>query len=92
MSNQDYEEVEMDVITLEDEDGNEKDFAIETVFDLDGMTYASICPIEGDIVDDEDITLYRYEESSDGEVLLSEIESEEEAERVAKEYEMLCSE
>lgn len=92
MEKKELEEVEMDVITLEDEDGNEKDYAIEFVFDVEGVTYASVCPIEGDIVDDEDITLYRYEEDADGDVLLSDIESEEEAEKVAKEYEILCSE
>ena len=89
---EDYEEVELDVITLEDEDGNEKDFAIEFVFEVDGETYASLCPINGDVVDDEDISLWRYEEDEDGMVEISEIETEEEAEKVAKEYELLCAE
>lgn len=92
MNKDDYEEIELDVITLEDEDGNEKDFAIEFVFDVDGVTYASLCPINGDIVDDEDISLWRYEEDEDGMVEISEIETDEEAEKVAKEYELLCSE
>ena len=87
-----YEEVELDAITLTDENGEDHDYAIVLVFPVNDISYAALCPIlDGDIVDMDDVTFYRFEED-DEEVSLDDIESEEEAETVAREYELLCSE
>ncbi len=89
--NEEYESVELDVVTLTDEDGKEEDYAVVLVFPVNDITYAALCPIvEGDIIDDENITFFRYAEEGD-EVSLDDL-GEEEAELVAREYEMLCAE
>ena len=40
---EEYEEVELDAITLMLEDGTEQEFAITAVFDMNGMDYCAIC-------------------------------------------------
>ena len=78
-----YEEVELDAITLTDENGEDHDYAIVLVFPVNDISYAALCPIlDGDIVDMDDVTFYRFEED-DEEVSLDDIESEEEAETVS---------
>ncbi|MBR2765021.1 MAG: DUF1292 domain-containing protein [Blautia sp.] len=85
----DYEEVELDAITLTLDDGTEQEFAIVAVFDLGDRDYCAICPIvDGDIVDEESITFFRYSEDGE-EVTLDEIEDEDEYARVAQEYDIL---
>ena len=87
--NEEYEEVELDAITLTLEDGTEQGFAIVAVFDLDGRDYCAICPIvDGDIVDEESITFFRYTEDGE-EVTLDEIEDDDEYARVAEEFDIL---
>ena len=90
-NNNEYEQVELDVVTLTDEDGQDHDFAIDLVFELNNVTYVALCPVlEGDIVDGEEVIFYRYAEEGD-EVILDDLDDEE-AELVAAEYETLCSE
>ena len=89
--NEEYESVELDVVTLIDEDGKEEDYAVVLVFPVNDITYAALCPIiDGDVIDDENVMFFRYAEEGD-EVSLDDLE-EDEAELVAREYEMLCSE
>ena len=89
--NEEYESVELDVVTLTDEDGKEEDYAVVLVFPVNDITYAALCPIiDGDVIDDENVMFFRYAEEGD-EVSLDDLE-EDEAELVAREYEMLCSE
>ena len=84
-----YEEVELDAITLTLDDGTEQEFAIVAVFDLDDQEYCAICPIvDGDIVDEESITFFRYGEDGE-EVTLDEIEDEDEYARVSREFDIL---
>ena len=91
MKNEEMEEVELDVVTLI-EDGAEKDYAVCCVFEVEGEDYAALCPIvEGDIVDDTEVMFFHYKEEGD-EVILGEIETEEEAQAIAEEYEELCRE
>ncbi len=85
----DLELEEMDVVTL-NEDGVDKEYAICSVFEVEGEAYAALSPIvEDDIVDDEEVMFFRYEEDGD-EVILGEIESEEELQAIVEEYEELC--
>ena len=85
------EEVELDVVTL-NEDGVDKDYAICAIFELEGKDYAALCPIvDEDILDDSEVMFFRYTEDGD-DIILGEIESEEEAQAVADEYEELCRE
>ena len=89
---EEYEEVELDAITLMLEDGTEQEFAITAVFDMNGMDYCAICPIvSGDIVDEENVTFFHYAEDGD-EVTLDEIEDEGEYALVEQEYNLLGEE
>ena len=87
----DLELEEMDVVTL-NEDGVDKEYAICSVFEVEGEVYAALSPIvDDDVVDDEEVMFFRYQEEGD-EVILDEIESDEELEAIVEEYEELCKE
>lgn len=76
MSNQ--EELESQIILI-DEDGNEVEFEIIDVIQFEETHYAILLPKEEN--DDESALIFRVVEE-DGEDILSEIESDEEWERV----------
>lgn len=62
------EEDDYDVITLEDENGAETDFAFLGLVGVDGKQYAILCPVEQLETEDPDLDLYafQYTETDDG--------------------------
>jgi uncharacterized protein YrzB (UPF0473 family) len=70
---------EMDIITLPDAEGNEREFALMTLVTLDEGTFAVLAPVDQLESDDPSIDLYAYtyEEDEEGGIDLDEIEDEE---------------
>jgi len=62
------EEDDYEVVTLEDEDGAETDFAFLGLIGIDGKQYAILCPVEQLETEDPDLDLYAclYTETDDG--------------------------
>jgi hypothetical protein len=85
------ESEEMDdlLVTFEDEEGNEVDFMVLAVMEIDGQDYAMLAPVEqlGDDESDEGIELYYFKYTeADGEETYDEIEDEALLERVHKAF------
>jgi uncharacterized protein YrzB (UPF0473 family) len=73
-------EPELEVVTLPDEDGNERDFALMTMVELDEGTFAVFAPVDQlDDAENPSIDLYAfsYAEADDGAVDLQPIEDDE---------------
>ncbi len=71
-------------VVLIDEDGNEHEFIIVDIFDLDEKQYAVLQPDDGET--DEAIIL-RFGQDEDGNDLLEDIDSDEEWEKAANFWE-----
>ena len=80
------EEMEESFVTLIDEDGNEEEFEILEMLEVDGKEYAIIAPLEGE-EDDDEALIFRleYDEKS-GEDLLVDLDDDEEWDKVAEVY------
>ena len=76
-----------EIITLDYDDGSSEECRVQGVFELDGKEYIALEPLN----DEENIYLYGYEEEGD-EYTITEIESDDEFERVSAEYERLMDE
>lgn len=82
------EDEEMDVITLEFDDGTEVEAEIMGIFDVEGKEYIALIP------DDEtdDVYIYGYKEISDEEFELIDIEDDAEFEKVVEEFDKITAE
>ncbi|MBO9539616.1 DUF1292 domain-containing protein [bacterium] len=80
------EEAKEDIVTLVDEDGNEHEFAVIDIIEVDEKEYALLLPAEseGDAEDSEDVLVLRFEDDS-----LVMIEDENEFNRVVQYLEEL---
>lgn len=81
------EEAKEDIVTLVDEDGNEHEFAVVDIIEVDDKEYALLMPAESEGEDDEDaedVLVLRFEDDS-----LVMIEDEAEFNRVVKYLEEL---
>ncbi|MNX81622.1 hypothetical protein D3C86_1133150 [compost metagenome] len=60
------EEAKEDIVTLVDEDGNEHEFAVIDIIEVDEKEYALLLPAEseGDAEDSEDVLVLRFEDDS----------------------------
>ncbi len=79
------DEKEVDVITLEFDDGEEVECEILGVFDFNKKEYIALVPDD----DSGDVYIYGYKETGEEEFTLEDIENEEEFEAAAKEFEKL---
>jgi uncharacterized protein YrzB (UPF0473 family) len=82
-----YED-EAEFITLEFEDGTEVEAEIMGIFDVDGKEYIALIPDD----DSDDVYLYGYQEVSDEEFELIDIEDDDEFDKVVKVFEELTAE
>lgn len=85
-----YEEIDVESITLEMEDGSMQEFAILVTFDVEDKQYAALAPIEGDTIG-EDTFFVACEEDGE-EVIISSIDSEDEAKTVEAAFDALFEE
>ena len=89
MANKDkYLEEELDIITLEFDDGGEVECEIMGVFDYEGKEYIALIPHD----DTDDVYIYGYKETGDDEYELIDIEDDEEFEKVVAEFDKIMAE
>ncbi len=91
-SNDDDDEMmERDIITMELEDGETLECMVLEIFPVQGRQYIALLPVneDGDVDEDAEIYLYRYEELEDDEVSLESIEDDDEFEIVSDAYDEL---
>ena len=77
-----FENEEVLVYTLTDDEGNENDFELLTSVELDGKTYCALIPYTEDDEEPEEYIVLRVEKNGDEEILVS-IDDDEEFDRVA---------
>lgn len=77
---QDFED---EIIVLEDESGKEHNFVLGEVLNVDGKDYAVLLPIDEDL---EEGVIFRIDGEENDQMILSDIESDEEWERVVNAY------
>lgn len=78
-----------EVITLVDEEGEEHDFTVIDIIEVEGSEYAILLPVEEE--NDEAIIL-KFTHDEDGNELLVDIEDDEEWEKVADAWEEMMAE
>jgi hypothetical protein len=74
---------EYSTVTLSLDGGETCECAIVRIFPAGDNTYIALLPLEGEAADNDEVYLYRYEETSDGEPILENIGSDEEYEIVS---------
>lgn len=85
-------EDEDEIITLTDEDGNEHEFVVVDVIEVEEKEYAILLPIDTEDDEEAEAVILRLEKDPEGDDMLVDIESEEEWEEVAQAYEKLLDE
>ncbi|MBQ4283509.1 MAG: DUF1292 domain-containing protein [Lachnospira sp.] len=70
-------------VTLSLDDGTECECAIVRIFPAGDNDYIALLPLDGPAADNDEVFLYRYTETADGEPVLENIETDEEYEVVA---------
>lgn len=79
------------VLVLIDEDNVEHNFELLDIFEIEEDKYAVLFPLNEDCADDEVIVM-KYELDENGEELFSDIEDDDEWERVTEAYDKLIEE
>ena len=77
-----FENEEVLVYTLTDDEGNENDFELLASVELDGKTYCALIPYTEDDEEPEEYIVLRVEKNGDEEILVS-IDDDVEFDRVA---------
>ena len=85
--NPDMEE-EVDIITLEFDEGEEVECEIMGVFDFNGKEYIALIPDEGT----DDVYIYGYKEVGEDEFEIVDIDDDAEFEAVAAEFDKIMDE
>ncbi len=80
-------EEDVDVITLEFEDGVEIECEVMGIFEYDGNEYIALIPLD----DSDDVYIYGYKELSDEEFELVDIESDELFAKVVEEFDAIMA-
>ncbi len=78
-----------EIITLIDENGEEKDFTVIDIIELDGSEYAILLPAEDEEADEAIILKFAQDEN--GEEVLVDIDDDEEWEKVADTWEEMLA-
>ena len=81
-------EEEEDIITLEFDDDTAVDCYVMGTFELSGKEYIALAPEDGT----DDVYIYGYKQISDDEFEINEIESEEEFDAAAAEFDAIMEE
>lgn len=84
----DEEDMDVEVITLEFDDGESVECEVIGVFDFEEKEYIALLPVDGT----DDVYIYGYKELDDEEFELIDINDEDEFERVADAFEKLAFE
>ncbi len=78
-----------EIITLTDEEGNEHEFVVVDVIEVESQEYAILLPIDTEDEEEAEAVILRLEKDADGDDILVDIEAEDEWEKVAQAYEDL---
>jgi uncharacterized protein YrzB (UPF0473 family) len=88
LENEDWDEAEVEVYTLEDEEGNESEFTLIKRMEIDGQAYVAFEPFEEeDVEDDEDSFVILKVINENGEEIFVTIENDDEFDKVADIFE-----
>lgn len=82
------EDEDEDIITLEFDDDTAVDCYVMGTFELNGKEYIALAPEDGT----DDVYIYGYKQVSDDEFEINEIESEEEFDAAAAEFDAIMAE
>ncbi|MDQ0191226.1 DUF1292 domain-containing protein [Alicyclobacillus cycloheptanicus] len=85
----DHEFSDEEVIVLEDEDGTEHSFVLGEVLTVDEKDYAVLLPIDEDL---EEGVIFRIDGEDGNEMVLADIESDEEWQKVVDAYNEMLDE
>ncbi|MGI6145381.1 MAG: DUF1292 domain-containing protein [Clostridia bacterium] len=83
---------EEEKVVLLDEEGQEHEFAFIDVLEVDGERYAVLAPVEGlenDSEEETEAVILKIGKDENGEDILSDIEDDEEWEKVVAEWQQL---
>lgn len=69
------------ILTLDNDE--ELECSIITILEVEGRDYIVLLPLEGDEAEEGEVFIYRYEEDEKGEPILSNIENDDEFEKVS---------
>lgn len=92
---EEWDETEVEVYTLEDEDGNESEFALIKRMDIEGQSYVAFEPFNEDddsAEDEEDSFVILKVVNEDGEEVFVTIEDDDEFDKIADIFEDELSE
>ncbi len=73
-------------LTLVDETGQEHEFEIEAILDVDEEKYAVLIPMDEAYINSNEAVIMRFDVDENGDEVLFDIESDEEWEKVADIY------
>lgn len=73
---------DMEIITLEDEDGNEIDFEVVDSIEVDYTEYVLLAPVDPEEGEENAAYLFRVDEDENGDQMLVPVEDDDEFERV----------
>lgn len=89
IENQNLDNEEEAIVTLELDDGTTLDCAVLTIFPVGQNDYIALLPLDGKAAEDGEIYLYKYSESEDGEPSLDNILDDDEYEAVSDAFDEL---
>ena len=81
-----------EVIVLTDEEGNEYEFEVVQVLEVEGKKYAVLFPLNDENIDEDEAIIMRIETGEDGEDIIVDIEDDTEWEKVVAEWELFLDE
>lgn len=89
-----YDEMELDTITLTLDDDTELECGVLATFPVDGKEYIAVVPVDenGEFAEDAELYFYQFEDLGNDELNLIAIESDEEFEAVADAFDELLDE
>ncbi|MGO0122275.1 DUF1292 domain-containing protein [Desulfothermobacter acidiphilus] len=67
---------ELEVITLVDENGEEQDFEVLDILEIEGSTYAVLLPL-GQDEESEDVLILKFSQDEEGNEILVDLEDDE---------------
>ncbi len=80
-------------VVLTDEEGNEHEFMVVDILEVEGSEYAILLPMTGDEVqEEEEAIILKIETDEEGEELLVSIEDDNEWDKVAQAWEEMLAE
>ena len=89
MENQNIDNEEEAVVTLELDDGTTIECAVLTIFPVGENDYIALLPLDGEAAEEGEIFLYKYIETEDGEPSLDNILDDDEYDAVSDAFDEL---